>query len=285
LAPQQARYEGKPIIGFDMGGTSTDVSRYGGEFQLNFENEIAGTKIRSAQLDILTVAAGGGSRLFYKNGMFIVGPESSGAHPGPVCYKKGGTLSITDANVVLGRIIPAHFPHIFGKNENEPLDVEASREAFNALAKEINRELSVPLTIEEIAYGFIEVANDTMAKPIIEVSLSRGFDLKSHVLASFGGAGGQHACAIAKDLGIKEIIIHKYAGILSAFGMGQADIIKNDQVSINQRLTDMLLEKITRVFSRSPSRRSASSTSPMHQSISAITSPLAPRAVAPSPAA
>ncbi|MEA3418320.1 MAG: hydantoinase B/oxoprolinase family protein [Campylobacterota bacterium] len=247
-------YEGKPIIGFDMGGTSTDVSRYGGEFHLNFENEIAGTKIRSAQLDILTVAAGGGSRLFYKNGMFIVGPESSGAHPGPVCYKKGGYLSITDANAVLGRIVPAHFPHIFGKNENEPLDVEASREAFRTLAKEINQGLSAPLTIEEIAYGFIKVANDTMAKPIIEVSISRGFDLKSHVLASFGGAGGQHACAIAKDLGLREIIIHKYAGILSAFGMGQADIIKNDQISINRKLTDTLLEKIAEDFERLESK-------------------------------
>ena len=243
-------YEGRPIIGFDMGGTSTDVSRYDGEFHLKFENEIAGTKIRSAQLDIVTVAAGGGSRLFYKNGMFIVGPESSGAHPGPVCYKKGGTLSITDANAVLGHIVPDHFPHIFGKNENEALDVEASREAFRVLAKEINRDLDVPLSIEEIAYGFIKVANDTMAKPIIEVSLSRGFDLKNHVLASFGGAGGQHACAIAKDLGMKEIIVHRYAGVLSAFGMGQADIINNDQVSINRKLDDTLLEKISREFER-----------------------------------
>lgn len=241
-------YEGKPIIGFDMGGTSTDVSRYGGTFHLNFENEIAGTKIRSAQLDILTVAAGGGSRLFYKNNMFIVGPESSGAHPGPVCYKKGGYLSITDANAVLGRIIPDYFPHIFGQNENEPLDVEASKEAFKTLAKEINKGLSVSLSIEEIAYGFIKVANNTMEKPIIEVSISRGFDLKSHILASFGGAGGQHACAIAKDLGLKEIIIHRYAGIFSAFGMGQADIIKNYQVSINQKLSKRLLEEVAKNF-------------------------------------
>ncbi len=241
-------YSGKALVGFDMGGTSTDVSRYDGSLKLSFENDIAGTTVRSPQLDILTVAAGGGSRLFYRNGMFTVGPESSGAHPGPVCYKKGGYLSITDANAVLGRIVPAHFPHIFGQEENEPLDVEASRAAFEILAKEINRDREKPLSIEAIAYGYLKVANDTMAKPIVEVSISRGFELTSHALASFGGAGGQHACAIAGDLGISEVIIHRYAGILSAFGMGQADIVTNEQISLDQTLSDRVLETIESDF-------------------------------------
>ncbi|BAF71819.1 oxoprolinase family protein [Sulfurovum sp. NBC37-1] len=248
-------YEDKALIGFDMGGTSTDVSRYDGKLDLRFESEIAGTVIRSPQLDIMTVAAGGGSRLFYKNGMFVVGPESSGADPGPVCYRKGGYLSITDANAVLGRIVPSQFPKIFGKSENEALDVEASREAFEALAEEINRDVKKPLSVEEIAYGFLKVANDTMSKPIVEVSVARGYDIRSHSLASFGGAGGQHACAIAEYLGLEEVIVHRFAGILSAYGIGQADIIHNDQVSIEDRLSGKLLEKIEKQFEKLKSKR------------------------------
>jgi len=252
-------YEGKALIGFDMGGTSTDVSRYDGALELRLESRIAGTTIRAPQLDIMTVAAGGGSRLFYKNGMFVVGPESSSADPGPVCYRKGGYLSITDANVVLGRIVPEHFPRIFGRNENEALDVEASREAFRVLAEEINRDTGTSLSIEEIAYGFLRIANDTMSKPIVEVSVARGFDIKTHALASFGGAGGQHACAIAGGLGIKEVILHRFAGILSAYGIGQADIVHNDQVSIEERLSEALLKKIEGLFSALESQRAEAS--------------------------
>jgi len=241
-------YRGKPLIGFDMGGTSTDVSRFDGSYQLRQESEIAGTTIRSPQLDILTVAAGGGSRLFYRNGMFEVGPESSGAHPGPVCYKKGGALSITDANLILGRIVPEYFPAIFGPDENETLDIEASRKAFLQLTEEINRDADQPLSIEATAWGFLQVANDTMSKPIQEVSLERGFDLTTHTLASFGGAGGQHACAIAADLGIEEVVIHRYAGILSAYGMSQADIVTNERQSIQSRLDERLLENLTQRF-------------------------------------
>ena len=241
-------YEGKALIGFDMGGTSTDVSRYDGGMELRFESEIAGTTVRAPQLDIMTVAAGGGSRLFFRNGMFAVGPESSGAEPGPVCYRKGGYLSITDANLVLGRLVPSHFPRIFGRNENEALDRESSREAFEQLGKEINKGLERPLSVEEIAYGFLKVANDAMSKPVIEVSVARGFDIKSHTLASFGGAGGQHACAIARDLGMEEVIVHRFAGILSAYGIGQADIIYHDQVSIEAKLDHALLQRIEEQF-------------------------------------
>ena len=229
-------YDGVPLIGFDMGGTSTDVSRYGGEYERSFEHEINGVTIRTPQMDILTVAAGGGSRLFYKNGMFVVGPQSSGANPGPVCYRKNGYLSITDANLVLGRIQVEYFPKIFGKSEKEPLDYNASYEAFKTLAKEINATRETPLSVEEIALGFIEVANDTMIKPIKEISTARGFNIAEHHLVPFGGAGSQHACAIAKMLGIKNIHIHRYAGILSAFGLSQADTIEVLQTSINKEL-------------------------------------------------
>ncbi|NIA19470.1 MAG: 5-oxoprolinase, partial [Xanthomonadaceae bacterium] len=221
--------QGQPVIGFDMGGTSTDVSRYGGEYELVHESETAGVRIQAPQLHIKTVAAGGGSRLFYLNGMFKVGPESAGAQPGPVCYRKNGYLAITDANLLLGRLQPYNFPHIFGPDEDQPLDLEASRQAFTHLTKEINTDLvrqdRQPMTIEEVAYGFIQVANEVMVRPIREISVLRGYDIKEHILATFGGAGPQHAVAIARALGIKKIFIHRYAGILSAYGMGLADVV------------------------------------------------------------
>jgi 5-oxoprolinase (ATP-hydrolysing) len=224
---------GKPVIGFDMGGTSTDVSRFGGDYELAFETEIAGVRIQAPQLQIRTVAAGGGSRLFFDNGMFRVGPESAGAHPGPVCYRKGGHLAITDANLVLGRLQPEFFPHIFGPDENQPLDRDASRTALAALTEEINahyRAAGRPdLSVEAVALGFVEVANEVMVRPIREISVMRGFDSKDHILAVFGGAGPQHACAIARALGIGEIFIHRFAGILSAYGMGLADVVVERQ--------------------------------------------------------
>ena len=223
----------KPVIGFDMGGTSTDVSRFGGEFELIHENEIAGVRMQAPQMNIVTVAAGGGSRLFYANGLFRVGPESAGAHPGPICYRKGGHLAITDANLVLGRILPRHFPHIFGAGEDQPLDLEASRAALSELAESINRDREAAgrpaYTVEEVALGFIKSANETMVRPIREISVARGYDIKQHTLACFGGAGGQHACDIARSLGIREIFIHRFAGILSAYGMGMADVVRELQ--------------------------------------------------------
>ncbi len=221
------------VIGFDMGGTSTDVSRFGGEYELVHETETAGVRVQAPQLHIKTVAAGGGSRLFYVNGMFKVGPESAGAHPGPVCYRKGGDLAITDANLVLGRLQADDFPHIFGPNEDLPLDLAAARAAFAVLTDEINadyvRRGRKLMSLEEVAFGFIEVANAAMARPIREISVLRGFDIKEHTLATFGGAGPQHAVAMARSLGIGRIFIHRYAGILSAYGMGLADVVVERQ--------------------------------------------------------
>ena len=224
---------GKPVIGFDMGGTSTDVSRFDGDYELIFETEIAGVRIQAPQLNIKTVAAGGGSRLFFENQMFMVGPESAGAHPGPVCYRKGGYLAVTDANLILGRVQPKYFPHIFGTSEDQSLDIGGTHAAMQNMAERINvhnrsKGLS-ELSTEQVALGFIQVANETMVRAIREISVMRGFDSKDHILATFGGAGPQHACAIARSLGISKVFIHRFAGILSAYGMGLADVVAERQ--------------------------------------------------------
>ncbi|KAI9846610.1 MAG: hypothetical protein M1837_003851 [Sclerophora amabilis] len=221
--------DGTPVIGFDMGGTSTDVSRYDGKFDHTFENTTAGVTVMAPQLDINTVAAGGGSILFWRHGLFVVGPDSAGAHPGPACYRKGGPLTVTDANLFLGRLLPDYFPKIFGPNENEELDVEITRRKFTELAKQVNQETNSAKSEEEIALGFIEVANESMAKPIRSLTEARGFDTSAHNLACFGGAGGQHACAIASSLSIQTVIIHAYSSILSAYGMALADVIHEAQ--------------------------------------------------------
>ncbi|CAL1530679.1 unnamed protein product [Lymnaea stagnalis] len=237
-----------PVIGFDMGGkgkllaftgTSTDVSRFAGEFEHVFETTTAGITIQAPQLDINTVAAGGGSMLFFRSGMFVVGPESAGAHPGPACYMKGGPLTITDANLCLGRLLPEYFPHIFGKSEDMPLDKEATIGAFEKLTAEVNEFLKTqqndhhvtftPMTKEEVGLGFIRVANETMCRPIRALTQAKGYDTSRHILACFGGAGGQHACAIARSLGMQEVFIHRYAGILSAYGMALADVVYEAQ--------------------------------------------------------
>ena len=223
----------RPVIGFDMGGTSTDISRYNGSYELTQETQTAGVRIQAPQMHIKTVAAGGGSRLFYRNGMLQVGPESAGAHPGPICYRKGGYLTITDANLFLGRLQADYFPKIFGPNEDQGLDTKAVSKAFHSLTEQINKDAVQlglkPKTAEEIALGFLEVANETMIRPIREISVMRGYDIKEHVLSCFGGAGGQHACAIAAILGIKTVFIHRYAGVLSALGMSLAEIVINRQ--------------------------------------------------------
>lgn len=219
-----------PVIGFDMGGTSTDVSRYAGSYEFCFETSVAGIKLAAPQLDINTVAAGGGSMLFYRNGVFVVGPESAGAHPGPACYRKGGPLTVTDANLFTGRIIPEFFPSIFGSDENEPLDFETTKRKFEELTQEINKEnpdsVKTPL---EVAMGFLEVANYQMARPIRDLTDSKGNDVSRHILASFGGAGGQHAVSIAKILKIKQVVIHKHSSLLSAYGISLADIVVEEQ--------------------------------------------------------
>lgn len=225
----------KPLIGFDMGGTSTDVSRYAGSYEQVIETQLAGAIIQAPQLEINTVAAGGGSKLKFQFGAFRVGPESVGAHPGPVCYRKGGELAVTDANLVLGYVIPDYFPSIFGPNEDQPLDLNATRCEFEKLARQINayRKSQDPgatdMTVEEIAQGCINVANETMCRPIRQLTEMKGHETRNHALACFGGAGPQHACAIARSLGMKEVLIHRFCGILSAYGMGMADVVEEAQ--------------------------------------------------------
>ncbi|KAH6082085.1 hypothetical protein HBI65_207560 [Parastagonospora nodorum] len=211
-----------PIIGFDMGGTSTDVSRYDGKFDYLAESTIAGRNVSTAMLNIATVAAGGGSRLFAKNGLFVVGPESARAHPGPTCYRKGGPLTVTDANLFLGRLVVTEFPSIFGENADQSLDIEATKRKFHDLAADVAAQTGQELNPEQIALGFLDVANETMSRPIRNATEARGFSPDKHNLVSFGGAGGQHACAIADKLGIRRVIIHKYSSILSAYGLSQA---------------------------------------------------------------
>ncbi|KAJ1680353.1 hypothetical protein EV182_000135 [Spiromyces aspiralis] len=219
-----------PVIGFDMGGTSTDVSRFDGRFEHVFETSVAGITIQAPQLDINTVAAGGGSRLFFRNGLFVTGPESAGAHPGPACYRKGGPLTITDANLLLGRLQPDLFPAIFGPNEDQPLDIEATRKLFDEMACTIANETGSPrLPIEQVALGFLRVANEAMCRPIRALTEAKGHSASHHVLACFGGAGGQHACAVAANLDIKRIFIHKYASVLSAYGLSQAEVVQEEQ--------------------------------------------------------
>ncbi|XP_067146152.1 5-oxoprolinase [Apteryx mantelli] len=232
------REDGQPVIGFDMGGTSTDVSRYAGEYEHVFEATTAGISIQAPQLDINTVAAGGGSMLFFRSGLFVVGPESAGAHPGPACYRKGGPLTVTDANLCLGRLLPEYFPRIFGPGEDQPLCRDTTLQAFRELAARVNAfpaspgpggSPRSPLSVEEVAMGFIRVANEAMCRPIRSLTQARGHDTSRHVLACFGGAGGQHACAIARTLGMKKVFIHKYSGILSAYGMALADVVHEAQ--------------------------------------------------------
>ena len=219
-----------PVIGFDMGGTSTDVSRYGlGRYEHVFETTTAGVTIQSPQLDINTVAAGGGSRLFFRNGLFVVGPESAGAHPGPGCYRKGGPATVTDANLFLGRLLPDFFPKIFGKNEDEGLDVKASEKLLQELAEQINKENGSNMSADEVAYGFLTVANETMTRPIRSLTEAKGHDTSKHRLATFGGAGGQHAVAIAESLGIRQILVHRYSSVPSAYGMALADVVDERQ--------------------------------------------------------
>ncbi|KAL2832542.1 Hydantoinase B/oxoprolinase-domain-containing protein [Aspergillus cavernicola] len=229
---------GTPVVGFDMGGTSTDVSRYGGNFEHVFESNTAGVTIQSPQLDINTVAAGGGSILFWRNGLFVVGPESASSHPGPACYRKGGPLTVTDANLFLGRLIPDLFPKIFGKDENQPLDTEIVKKKFVALTDEINRDTGRSLTAEEVACGFLDVANEAMCRPIRALTEGKGYDIANHNLAVFGGAGGQHACDIARTLKISTIIIHKHSSILSAYGMALADVVQEAQEPVNETYSE-----------------------------------------------
>jgi 5-oxoprolinase (ATP-hydrolysing) len=228
------RWAGAPpprqVVGFDMGGTSTDVSRFAGALEHVFEAAVAGVAIQAPQLDINTVAAGGGSRLFFEGGALRVGPESAGAHPGPVCYRKpGGLLALTDANLALGRVLPQFFPRVFGATEDQPLDAAGARAAVEALAARVNAAGAAAgrpaMGADEVAMGAVRVANEAMCRPIRALTQMKGHDVARHVLAVFGGAGGQHACAVAAALGVRTVFVHRFAGVLSAVGIGLAEVV------------------------------------------------------------
>jgi len=219
------------VIGFDMGGTSTDVSHYAGAFEREFETQVAGVRMRAPMMSIHTVAAGGGSILSFDGSRFRVGPQSAGAHPGPASYRRGGPLTVTDANVMLGKIQPAHFPRVFGPRADEPLSAEVVREQFDVLARQTGRPP------EAVAEGFIRIAVQQMANAIKKISVARGYDVTRYTLQCFGGAGGQHACLVADALGMSRVFVHPLAGVLSAYGMGLAD-----QNVIREQAVERVLE-------------------------------------------
>ncbi|SEM66575.1 5-oxoprolinase (ATP-hydrolysing) [Loktanella fryxellensis] len=213
------------VIGFDMGGTSTDVCHFAGAYERSFETEVAGVRMRAPMMAIHTVAAGGGSILSYANGRMQAGPASAGADPGPACYRRGGPLTVTDCNVVLGRIVPDRFPAVFGPDGDAPLDADAARAAFADMAQVIAADTGqAPRSPEDLAEGFLRIAVENMANAIKKISVQRGYDVTGYAMNCFGGAGGQHACQVADVLGMTTIYLHPFAGVLSAFGMGLADV-------------------------------------------------------------
>ena len=224
------------VIGFDMGGTSTDVSHYAGEFERAFETLVAGVRMRAPMMSIHTVAAGGGSILSFDGARLRVGPESAGANPGPASYRRGGPLATTDANVLLGRIQPAHFPHVFGPGADEPLDRDGVAQRFTELATRVQAATGRTTTPESLAEGFLQIAVQNMANAIKRISVARGYDVTQYTLQCFGGAGGQHACGVADALGMTRVFIHPLAGVLSAYGMGLADQIAMREASVERVL-------------------------------------------------
>ncbi|MER9615874.1 hydantoinase B/oxoprolinase family protein [Mesorhizobium sp. M0207] len=222
------------VIGFDMGGTSTDVAHYDGDYERAFDTEVAGVRIRAPMMRIHTVAAGGGSILHYEAGRFRAGPDSAGANPGPAAYRRGGPLAVTDANVMLGKLQPEFFPAIFGPGQDEPLDVQTVREKFTALAAQIGDGRSP----ETVAEGFITVAVENMANAIKKISVQRGYDVTEYLLNCFGGAGGQHACLVADALGMEAVLIHPFSGLLSAYGIGLSSVFASRQQALLKPLAD-----------------------------------------------
>ena len=236
------------VIGFDMGGTSTDVSHFAGEFEREYETQVAGVRMRAPMLSIHTVAAGGGSVLHFDGSRYRVGPDSAGADPGPACYRRGGPLTVTDANVLLGRIQPGHFPEVFGSRGDAPLDAHLTQTMFGQLSKDITEATGDTRSPEQVAAGFVEVAVANMANAIKKISVQRGYDVTEYVLNVFGGAGGQHACAVADALGMTKVLIHPLAGVLSAFGIGLADIIAMREQAVEAPLTPALLADLPGVL-------------------------------------
>ncbi|MGW2570963.1 hydantoinase B/oxoprolinase family protein [Streptomyces sp. NPDC001537] len=224
------------VIGFDMGGTSTDVSHYAGEYERVFTTQIAGVRLRAPMLDIHTVAAGGGSILHFDGSRYRVGPDSAGADPGPACYRGGGPLTVTDANVMLGRIQPAHFPKVFGPDGDQPLDAALVRDRFTALAREIRTRTGDDRTPEQVAEGYLQIAVANIANAVKRISVQKGHDVTRYALTTFGGAGGQHACKVADSLGIRTVLVPPMAGVLSALGIGLADTTAMREQSVEAPL-------------------------------------------------
>jgi 5-oxoprolinase (ATP-hydrolysing) len=245
-ASQLAGFE--RVIGFDMGGTSTDVSHFSGEFERVFETQVAGVRMRAPMMSIHTVAAGGGSILHFDGSRYRVGPDSAGANPGPASYRRGGPLAVTDCNVMLGKIQPAHFPQLFGPRADQPLDPDTVRAEFGALAQRIGAATGNTPQPEQVAEGFIQIAVGNMANAIKQISVQRGHDVTEYALTSFGGAGGQHACLVADALGMKTVFVHALAGVMSAYGMGLADQAAMREAAVELRLAelthDMLAQRL-----------------------------------------
>ncbi|MEH1825483.1 MAG: hydantoinase/oxoprolinase family protein [Nostoc sp.] len=236
------------VITFDMGGTSTDVAHFQGEYERQLDSEIAGARMRVPVLAINTIAAGGGSVLFFDGSSYRVGPKSAGSNPGPACYRRGGPLTVTDANVMLGKINPQYFPSVFGIDGNLPLDKNTVIQQFTQLTQDIQDATLNHCTPEQVAAGFIAIAVENMANAIKKISLQRGYDVSQYVLCCFGGAGGQVACLIANTLGMKKIFLHPYAGVLSAYGMGLADVRAIREGGVEQPLKQGLIPQLQQLM-------------------------------------
>ncbi len=238
------------IITFDMGGTSTDVAHFNGEYERQLDSEIAGARMRVPVLAIHTIAAGGGSILTFDGSSYRVGPESAGSNPGPACYRRGGKLAVTDANVMLGKIHPQYFPAVFGKDGNQALDKDVVTKKFIQLAQDIEAATGNNRTPEQVAAGFIAIAVESMANAVKKISLQRGYDVTNYALCCFGGAGAQVACLIAETLGMKKIFLHPYAGVLSAYGMGLADVRAIREAGVEKVLDVELLGELRGLMER-----------------------------------
>jgi 5-oxoprolinase (ATP-hydrolysing) len=238
------------IIAFDMGGTSTDVTHFAGEYERSYQSEVAGVRLRAPVLSIHTVAAGGGSICSFNGARLQVGPQSAGAVPGPVSYRRGGPLTVTDCNVMLGKLRPEFFPRLFGDSGDAPLDAAAVSSRFAKLAIDLNRQLGGHQTPADIATGFLQIAVDNMANAIKKISVQNGYDVSGYTLVTFGGAGGQHACLVADALGIKTVFIHPLAGVLSAYGMGLADVRVLKAQTVEASLDEAMLAQLTELCDR-----------------------------------
>ncbi|WP_448191162.1 hydantoinase B/oxoprolinase family protein [Azospirillum sp. sgz301742] len=236
------------VIGFDMGGTSTDVTHYAGDYERGFETVVAGVRMRAPMMHVHTVAAGGGSICVFDGARFRVGPESAGANPGPACYRRGGPLTVTDCNVMVGKLHPNFFPRVFGADADQPLDADVVRAKFTDLAAEIRAKTGRDLTPAQVAEGFLTIAVDNMANAIKKISVQRGYDVTQYTLNGFGGAAGQHVCLVADALGMTRVFLHPHAGVLSAYGIGLADTVAIRERAVEARLDAALIPALTKAL-------------------------------------